>query len=136
MHKPVCRRQHSSGVVHAWANSLRGNCAISRRGSSFGPNSRRYLDNWFDGIVTPTQRGSLDGLKVVSVGEATNLCHPWFVTADRLRAAPSDVLFLPCPPVTRGEEVSAEAMAYLGHQVYEAKAYLLHAQNAVLTTLI
>ena len=160
-----------------------------------------------------TKRGALEGLKVIFVGEATNLCHPWFaaaarlpievvqvcpegyavseaflsgarkdavgtlrvshdleaelgdagvvytdcwpwreseedhariaaqflphqITADRLRSAPSDVLFLPCPPVTRGEEVSADAMAYLGHQVYEAKEYLLHAQNAVLTTLI
>jgi len=212
----------------------------------------RYLDNWFDGIVTRTQtmchmqrlaaasgkpvinartdfnhpceilgdlayirtkRCTLEGLKVVFAGEATNLCHPWFaaaarlpievvqvcpegyavseaflsgaredavgalrvshdleaelkdagvvytdcwptrktpkdhtriaqqflpyqITTDRLRSAPSDVLFLPCPPVTRGEEVSADAMTYLGHQVYEAKAYLLHAQNAVLTTLI
>ena len=212
----------------------------------------RYLDNWFDGIVTRTQtlchmqrlaaasgkpvinartdfnhpceilgdlayvrskRGSLDDLKVIFAGEATNLCHPWLaaaarlpievvqvcpegfaarddflscarenavgtlrvshdleaelrdagvvytdcwprrksdedhariaaqflphqITADRLRSAPSDVLFLPCPPVTRGEEVSADAMAYLGDHVYEAKEYLLHAQNAVLTTLI
>ena len=212
----------------------------------------RYLDNWFDGIVTRTQtmchvqrlaaasskpvinartdfnhpceilgdlayirtkRGTLEGLKVVFVGEATNLCHPWFagaarlpievvqvcpegyevradflseardgavgtlrighdliselkdadvvytdcwpqrtspeerrhiaaqflpyqITASRLRTAPAGVMFLPCPPVTRGEEVSADAMAYLGDHVYEAKEYLLHAQNAVLTTLI
>jgi len=159
------------------------------------------------------KRGTLDSLKVVFVGEATNLCHPWFaaaarlpievvqvcpegyavseaflssaredavgtlrvshdlevelegagviytdcwparrtpedhariaqqflphqITAAQLRAAPDNVLFLPCPPVTRGEEVSADAMTYLGHQVYEAKAHLLHAQNAVLTTLI
>jgi ornithine carbamoyltransferase len=157
--------------------------------------------------------GHLDGLKVVFVGEATNLCHPWFeaaarlpievvqvcpegydvapsflsaarkgavghlaithnlaaglrgadvvytdcwphraneeeavlvserflpyqVTAQRLRAASPDVLFLPCPPVTRGEEVSEDAMAYFGHHVVEAKAYLLHAQNALLATLV
>jgi ornithine carbamoyltransferase len=158
------------------------------------------------------KRGSLDGLKVAFVGEATNLCHPWFeaaarlpiqvvqicpegysvspqflsrvkqqavgsmevigdldeglhnadvvytdcwpgrsspeeheciaqhflpyqITAEKLKKAAPGVLFLPCPPVTRGEEVSEDAMAYLGHQVYEAKEYLLHAQNALLTTL-
>jgi ornithine carbamoyltransferase len=159
------------------------------------------------------KRGGLAGLKVAFVGEATNLCHPWFeaaavlpiqvvqicpeeygvdpqflsdlqqeaigtlkvihdfdkgldradvvytdcwpkrttpeerkyiqrcflpyqITAERLRRASSDVLFLPCPPVTRGEEVSVDAMTCLGHHVYEAKEYLLHAQNAVLTRLL
>jgi ornithine carbamoyltransferase len=159
------------------------------------------------------KRGSLDKLKVAFVGEATNLCHPWFeaaarlpihviqvcphgyeidagllsqwqwdavggmdvcndlavglkdadvvytdcwpkrntdeervriaeqflpfqITADKLRLASPDVLFLPCPPVTRGEEVSDDAMLYLGKHVYEAKAFLLHAQNAVLTTML
>lgn len=212
----------------------------------------RYLDNWFDGIVSRarkhahmqrlaaasqhpvinartdfnhpceilgdlayirTQRGHLEGLKVAFVGEATNLCHPWFeaaarlpihvtqicpvgyevsadfvaqvqrdavgamavtqdldaglqdadvvytdcwphrsspedhariarqflpyqITAEKLRLAAPGVFFLPCPPVTRGEEVSEDAMAYLDHHVYEAKAYLLHAQNAVLTALL
>jgi ornithine carbamoyltransferase len=157
--------------------------------------------------------GSLENLKVAFVGEATNLCHPWFeaaarlpiqvvqicpegygvnpnlllnlqqeaigtlevthdleiglqnanivytdcwpkrnsqeeheqilkcflpyqITAEKLRQAASDVLFLPCPPVTRGEEISEDAMDHLGHHVYEAKEYLLHAQNAVLSTLL
>src|SRR5512142_59922 len=30
------------------------------------------------------RRGQLDGLKVAFVGEATNLCHPWFEAAARL----------------------------------------------------
>ena len=61
---------------------------------------------------------------------------PYQITAEKLWLAAPDVLFLPCPPVTRGEEVSEDAMAYLGHHIYEAKAYLLHAQNAVLTALM
>jgi len=32
-----------------------------------------------------TKRGSLEGLKVVFAGESTNLCHPWFAAATRLR---------------------------------------------------
>ena len=159
------------------------------------------------------KRGTLEKLKVAFVGEATNLCHPWFeaaarlpiqviqicpkeyrvdarflselqqdaigilavshdldtglkdtnvvytdcwpkrnsqeehehiaqqflpyqITVEKLKLTSSDVLFLPCPPVTRGEEVSEDAMTYLGHHVYEAKEYLLHAQNAVLTALL
>jgi ornithine carbamoyltransferase len=159
------------------------------------------------------KRGHLEGLRVAFVGEATNLCHPWFeaaarlpiqvtqicpegyavdarwlsalkreavgtlavsadlevglqnvdvvytdcwprrknqeehnyisqlflpyqITAQKLQIAARDVFFLPCPPVTRGEEVSEDAMTYLGHQVYEAKEYLLHAQNALLTALL
>ncbi len=46
---------------------------------------------------------------------------------DRLGA-----VFLPCPPVTRGEEVSAAAMAHPRCEVVAAKAFLLHAQNALL----
>jgi ornithine carbamoyltransferase len=159
------------------------------------------------------KRGSLDGLKVAFVGEATNLCHPWFeaaarlpieaiqicpegyqadpgfvaalqaeavgslgvthdlveglggadviytdcwpsapdpigeariraqflpyqITAEILRKAGPDMFFLPCPPVTRGEEISADAMTEFGDQVFEAKEFLLHAQNAVLVTLL
>lgn len=160
-----------------------------------------------------TRRGSLAGLKVAFVGEATNLCHPWFeaaarlpievvqvcpqdysadetllaemkkdalgklwvttdfsagledanvvytdcwpshhsdeeyqhikrlfspyqVTAECLKMAAPDVLFLPCPPVHRGEEVSDDAMRSSACCVYEAKEYLLHAQNAVLVHLL
>lgn len=159
------------------------------------------------------RRGRLDGLKVAFVGEATNLCHPWFeaaarlpievvqvcpegyfidqklladmkqgavgtlsvtsdvaaglkgvnvvytdcwpahstdkeyqhikqlfspyqVTAECLKIAAADVLFLPCPPVHRGEEVSEDAMRSPACCVYEAKEYLLYAQNAVLVRLL
>lgn len=58
--------------------------------------------------------------------------------ADRITAAqlPSQALFIPCPPVTRGQEVSADAMAAPACCVTEAKAYLLHPQNAVLEALL
>jgi ornithine carbamoyltransferase len=154
-------------------------------------------------------RGDLDGLKVVFVGEPTNLCHSWFeagnslpmevvqvcpqgfeikastysqlntqavgklrishdleqelkdadvvytdcwpgrstpddavrvaksfapyqITAASLNLTPTACIFLPCPPVTRGEEVSEDAMTSPKCRVYEAKDYLLHAQNALL----
>jgi len=61
---------------------------------------------------------------------------PYQITSEMLALAKADHFFLPCPPVTRGEEVSTEVMLSSGKQVYEAKEYLLHAQNAVLTTLV
>ncbi|MGC2781255.1 MAG: ornithine carbamoyltransferase [Bradyrhizobium sp.] len=43
-----------------------------------------------------------------------------------------DLDFLPCPPVTRGQEVSSDAMLHTSCRVVQAKAFLLHAQNAAL----
>ncbi len=47
-----------------------------------------------------------------------------------------DVLFIPCPPVTRGEEVTADAMRHPLCRATSAKAYLLHAQNAFVEHVI
>jgi len=52
---------------------------------------------------------------------------------DRMR---SDVIFLPCPPVARGQEVTADAMLHPACQSRVAKAYLLHAQNALMEFLL
>jgi ornithine carbamoyltransferase len=41
-------------------------------------------------------------------------------------------VFLPCLPVTRGQEVSSDAMTHPRCRVVEANAWLLHAQNTVL----
>ncbi|WP_041706292.1 ornithine carbamoyltransferase [Pseudomonas fulva] len=54
------------------------------------------------------------------------------VSAAFLDKARDDLLFLPCPPVTRGEEVTADAMPHASCRSREAKAFLLHAQNALM----
>ncbi|MBR0828396.1 ornithine carbamoyltransferase [Bradyrhizobium manausense] len=54
------------------------------------------------------------------------------VSASLLERCRPDVMFLPCPPVTRGQEVSEDAMSHPACQSPAAKAYLLHAQNALL----
>ena len=61
---------------------------------------------------------------------------PYQVTVEVLRSSPLGALFLPCPPVHRGEEVTDCAMNWPGCRVYEAKEYLLHAQNALLAALM
>jgi len=57
---------------------------------------------------------------------------PYQVSAALLDQLPPDALFIPCPPVTRGQEVTADAMGSPRCCVTEAKAFLLHAQNALL----
>ena len=52
------------------------------------------------------------------------------ITADRLARCRPDVLFVPCPPVTRGEEVSDDAIEHPRCLATPAKAFLMHAQNA------
>jgi len=52
------------------------------------------------------------------------------VDASLLDRCRPDVLFVPCPPVTRGQEVSADAMCHPRLRSKEAKAFLLHSQNA------
>lgn len=54
------------------------------------------------------------------------------ISAQFLDKCRSDAIFLPCPPVTRGQEVTTDAMTHFACQSTVAKAYLLHAQNALL----
>ena len=54
------------------------------------------------------------------------------IGTDILDRLPEDAIFLPCPPVTRGQEVTAEAMEHSLCQSRAAKAFLLHAQNALM----
>jgi ornithine carbamoyltransferase len=90
------------------------------------------------------RRGALAEAKVVFVGEPSNLCMSWLEAAAVLpyqiqvqhldRLGPRG-MFLPCPPVTRGEEVSAEAMRSPRCQNHAAKDNLLHVQNAIMETV-
>jgi len=57
---------------------------------------------------------------------------PYQVTARVLDATRPDTVFLPYPPVTRGQEVADDAMRHARCRVVVAKAFLLHAQNALL----
>ena len=54
------------------------------------------------------------------------------VTAAVLDGLRPEAAFISCPPVTRGQEVSAEVMVHPSCVVVPAKAFLLHAQNALL----
>lgn len=60
---------------------------------------------------------------------------PYQITNKQLLKLHSQAMFLPCPPVTRGQEVSYDAMKSALCLNYEAKDYLLHSQNAILETV-
>lgn len=61
-----------------------------------------------------------------------NAMQDYRITAALLDELDRDAAFLPCPPVTRGQEVSEDAMRHESCCVTQAKAFLLHAQNAAL----
>ena len=58
------------------------------------------------------------------------------ITASVLDNVRPDAIFLPCPPVARGQEVSDDAMTHPRCQSRTAKAFLLHAQNALLEWIV
>lgn len=60
------------------------------------------------------------------------LFSPYQITEDIVNHINPHGFFLPCPPITRGEEVSAEAANHPLCCDYAAKEYLLHAQNAIM----
>jgi ornithine carbamoyltransferase len=57
---------------------------------------------------------------------------PYQISTRHLSALKDKGLFLPCPPVTRGQEVSADAMKSQTCKNFEAKDNLLHIQNAIM----
>jgi len=65
-------------------------------------------------------------------GPSESLLLEYQISASLLEGCRRDVIFLPCPPITRGREVTAGAMSHPACQSNVAKAYLLHAQNALL----
>ncbi len=61
---------------------------------------------------------------------------PYQITGKLLSNLNDKSLFLPCPPVTRGQEVSNDAMKSDFCLNYKAKEYLLHSQNAIMEAVL
>ena len=82
-----------------------------------------------DLIVTDCWPSDLDA-------DAVNAFEKCRIEAANLNNCKQDALFVPCPPVTRGQEVSEDAMRHPACAATQAKAFLLHAQNAYLEAVI
>lgn len=72
-----------------------------------------FTDSWPGGVAESTLADYRISAAVL------DLCRP-------------DAIFIPCPPVARGQEVTADAMTHAACQSTPAKAFLLHAQNALM----
>ena len=61
---------------------------------------------------------------------------PFQIKKEHLSTLSAKGIFLPCPPVTRGQEVSSEVMSSPLCRNFEAKDNLLHIQNAIMELVI
>ncbi|MBW9078373.1 ornithine carbamoyltransferase [Agrobacterium pusense] len=107
-----------------------------------------YPDQWHvtdAALINPNFRAStdmdelLDADVVITDSWPSHANHhlaDYRISASLLDRMRSDVIFLPCPPVSRGQEVTADAMAHPACQSRSAKAFLLHAQNALMEFLL
>ncbi len=104
-----------------------------------------YPDKWHDkeaAISTRRFRTSVQMNDLVDADVIVTDCWPadadpeevldYQITPGLLGRLDPNADFLPCPPVSRGKEASAAAIKHPACRVFEAKAFLLHAQNAVL----
>ncbi|WP_117191864.1 ornithine carbamoyltransferase [Rhizobium terrae] len=86
---------------------------------------------------TSTNMGELEDADVIITdcwpgGAAVEEVEPYRISAAVLNRCKPGVFFIPCPPVTRDHEVAADAMIHPACWSREAKAFLLHAQNALM----
>lgn len=92
-------------------------------------NNINCIDNTTDLIYTDCwPEGNDEDNKI----DIRNAFLPYQITDKILDRTNDNAVFLPCPPVTRGQEVSAKAMQSDRCMNFKAKHYLLHVQNAVM----
>jgi len=57
---------------------------------------------------------------------------PYQITKDMVSQINPNGFFMPCPPITRGEELTVDSLTAPQYCDYQAKEYLLHSQNAIM----
>jgi ornithine carbamoyltransferase len=112
-----------SSEVAEWNSNTRGKIRISH-------NLQAEISPATDVIYTDCWPGPNDYADIGS------LFSPYQIDEQVLARMNQDGFFLPCPPVTRGQEVSAGAMKSPLCKDYAAKEFLLHAQNAIMEFLL
>ncbi len=61
---------------------------------------------------------------------------PYQITKSVVRKMNPKGFYMPCPPITRGEELSEDSLTAPQYCDYQAKEYLLHSQNAIMEYLL
>lgn len=107
-----------------------------------------YPDQWHvtdPALVNPNFRASTDMAELLDADVIITDSWPagsdhkltdYRISASLLDRMRPGAIFLPCPPVNRGQEVTADAMTHPACQSWPAKAFLLHAQNALMEFLL
>jgi ornithine carbamoyltransferase len=70
--------------------------------------------------------------KTEDAEEIKEVFSPYQITGAIVDRMKEDGFFMPCPPIARGQEVSDDSLERAQYCDYEAKEYLLHAQNAIM----
>ena len=134
----------ATNLLGSW---LEAASALPIRLTQVCPPGHEYSPEWIDGDV----RGEVQIARTLAAVETADVIYTdaWpaddghrdaafgalRITAGVLDAAPDACMFLPCPPVTRGDEVDNSAMVHRKCAVPAAKEWLLHAQAALLLHL-
>lgn len=107
-----------------------------------------YHDQWHvtdAALINPNFRVSTDMAELLDADVVITDSWPagpdhhladYRISASLLDRMRPDAIFLPCPPVARGQEVTTDAMVHPACQSRAAKAFLLHAQNALMEFLL
>jgi ornithine carbamoyltransferase len=61
---------------------------------------------------------------------------PYQIKKDIVQKMNPKGFYMPCPPITRGEELTEDSLHTTQYCDYQAKEYLLHSQNAIMEYLI
>ena len=130
----------AGNIVHSWAEA-----------ASVYPLTLMQIapkDFWIDERIYSASRitrtedlSAISGADVVITdcwpcGDRASNFSAFQITGAVLDDLKPNSLFLPCPPVTRGQEVSEDAMTHEKCMVFQAKSHLLHAQNACLEAML
>ena len=86
--------------------------------------------DWTDDLGTAIR--TADVILTDGFGGHRSQLEPYRITAALLDTAPAGALLNPCPPFTRGEEVSADAIAHPAFVGHRFKASLLPVQQAIM----
>lgn len=70
--------------------------------------------------------------KNLNTEEAKKIFLPYQITDKIVSKMNPKGFYMPCPPVTRGQEISSDSLEQAQFCNYKAKEYLLHAQNAIM----
>jgi ornithine carbamoyltransferase len=124
----------ADNIIHSWAEAA---AVMSLHLIQVAPREH-WLDRGYYGHGKITQTESMAVLCEADViitdcwrqGASARVMNKFQITGAHLDCGKPGMMFIPCPPVARGQEVSEDAVSHHACVCFSAKEFLLHAQNA------